>query len=233
MKTLSLFFILTLLVVMPRAFAVDATPVVSTPAPMGVPPLTPPPNSASGPTIPTGGYDAARYEVLWTKSPFAVATSEDAATESPDYSFIGFAANIDGVSYASLIEKDNNTHFLISTDKTVKGMTLTSINKTKDGTDIYALVKKDGESISLKLEQAPVSTVAQPPGAAPMNGAPPSPGLPIPQMTAPGAVPGFGAPGGNRPFPRIHRTPIHLPPMPGQTQQAAPAPPPPPAAPAQ
>lgn len=201
------------------------------PVPMGMPSLPPPTDTSTspgGPTIPTGGFDASRYEVLWTKSPFAVATSEDAATESPDYSFVGFSANIDGVSYASLIEKDNNAHFLISTDKSVKGMTLTSIKRNKDGSGTSALIKKDDQTITLKLEQAPVASVA-PGGMPPPLGSiplPPGAAVGLPQMQAPGAnIPGFGPPGANRPFPRIHRTPIHLPPMPGQ--QPAPPPPPP------
>ena len=36
--------------------------------------------------LPGAGYEASRYEALWTKSPFSVSTP-DAAPDSPDYAF--------------------------------------------------------------------------------------------------------------------------------------------------
>ena len=250
MKTLIFFLTLTALTIITRPVWADAAPAAPTQQ-LGVPPIiapvpaadasaTPPPpdGQANGPAIPTGGFDAARYEVLWTKSPFAVATSEDVATESPDYSFVGFAANVDGVSYASLIEKDDNSHFLISTDKPVKGMTLTSINRSKDGSETYVIVQKDGQPITLKLEQAPQSAVAPPPPGMSMPNMPapmatnPPPGVSVPQMAAPGSQPAFPNNPAARPFPRFHRQPIHLPPMPSQPGAQTPPPPAPAQAPA-
>ncbi|MCE0523471.1 MAG: hypothetical protein LV480_11240 [Methylacidiphilales bacterium] len=175
---------------------------------------------ADNPVVPDGGFAASRYEALWTKSPFAVATSEEVADTSPDYFLVGIAGPFDGVSYASVVERQApQDHFLISTDKPVKGLTLTSITVGHNGSDTYAVVQKDGQKLTLKLEQAP-ALAANP-------GAPPTPmqGIMIPQITMPGA----GNPNSGSPFPRgIHRPLIHvphMPPQPGQPVQVHPPPP--------
>ncbi len=189
--------------------------------------LTPPPIRADDPAVPDAGFNASRYESLWTKSPFAVATAEAEGESSPDYFLVGIA-NIDGISYASVIERQNQEHFLISTDKANRGMTLTSINRNHDGTSTYAVVQKDGQLLTLKLELPPAGP---PPGATPMVGnmnplVAPGPMVPQIQMPGSGSMP--GAPP-VRPFARFHRTIIHPPPNPQQgapAAQAAPTPPP-------
>ena len=193
--------------------------------------LTAKPVGADDSAAPGAGFPASRYETLWTKSPFSVATAE-AAQESPDYSLVGIA-QFDGVSYASLIERQNQEHFLISTDKPTRGITLSSITRGKDGSDTTAIVQKDGQPLTLKLEQAPVVPMAV------MNpGMPPVPNIqmPMPGVVAPQIpMPGSGGPPttpSTRPMIRFHRSPIHLPPPPAQQQtqqpvQAHPATPPP------
>jgi hypothetical protein len=167
------------------------------------------PVRADDPAMPDAGFPALRYEALWTKSPFAVATP-DAAPDSPDYSLVG-VAEIDGVSYASLIEKQNNKHFLIATDKSVGGLMLTSITRNPNGSDTYAVVQKDGQTITLKLEQA----TAAAPGAQPFNPASMPPGMMPQQLQMPGTNPNFNPSG--RPFPARFRRPlIHLPLQPRQ-----------------
>lgn len=188
---------------------------------------------ADDPAVPTAAFPASRYEALWTKSPFAVATAEAVTDTSPDYFLVGIA-NADGISYASVIERQNQEHFLISTDKPNRGLTLTSITHSHDGLDTFASVQKDGQLITLKLEQPPAMAAA--PGAPGVPGMPvnpvPAPNIMTPQITMPGAGGGFPGTGSARPFTRIHRPAIHLPPPPAQQQQAAPAqqsiPPPPP-----
>lgn len=157
---------------------------------------TPPaaPNSA---VVPGAGFSAPRYEVLWTKSPFAVATSEAAVDTSPDYLFVGFD-NVDGVSYASVIDVHTQEHFLISSDRPNRGLTLTSITRGHDGGDTYAQIQKDGQTISLKLEQAPV------PGGLAVSGMAGTPQIPMPGIT-----PSFNV--GSLPRTRFHRPLIHLP----------------------
>lgn len=179
------------------------------------------PVCADDSVVPTGGFPASRYEVLWTKSPFAVETDESVTESSPDYTLVGFASNIEGISYASLIETQSNDHILISTDKPVRGLTLTSITIGKNGSDTYAVVQKNGQPITLKLQQAPAAVAGAVPNMAPSNV--PGPGGLAPQIQVPGASsPNMGS---VRPMPtRFHRTPIHLPPRSDQGQQPAPAP---------
>ncbi len=170
--------------------------------------------------IPSVDFQPARYETLWTKSPFSVATPDGPTDTSPDYALYGIA-NIDGITYASIVDAHTNEHFLISSDKPTRGLTLNGITREPNGGDTFANVMKDGQLLTLKLAAAPAPVA----GATPVNGAlpqgGPAPGGIVPNITAPGA----GSPFGNssRPFPRIHRPHITLPPPPAP----APAPPPP------
>jgi hypothetical protein len=191
------------------------------------------PALADDSALPGAGFSAARYEALWTKSPFAVATA-DAVEDSPDYSLVGIA-ECNGISYASLIEKENQEHFLISSqkDKPVRGLVLLTITRGENGGDTYANVQKDGQTITLKLEQ--VAVAEQAPGAPPVIA---MPGTMIQQIPMPGAGTSPFGMGANRPF-RFRRPAIHLPGQPGVQPQAAqtpagtvPTPPPPPPQPA-
>jgi hypothetical protein len=178
------------------------------------------PVQADDPVVPGAGFSASRYEALWTKSPFAVATPDVAVDTSPDYMLVGFAANVGGVSYASLIDAHNQEHFLISTDKPNRGLTLGSITRSHDGADTFASVLKDGQTLTLKLEQ--------PPASAPVAGANMPPGGMTPQISMPGGAPSFSNPGAVRLPTRFHRTLINLPPRPAPQPapvQVHPAPP--------
>jgi hypothetical protein len=198
------------------------------PAGVALPPAPSSPASPASPdtasVLPAAGFSADRYAVLWTKSPFAVATSETTGEESPDYYLVG-VANQDGIFYASVIERQNSEHFLLSSDKPVRGLTLKSIKRTSDGTSTFAEVMKDGQPLTLKLEQAPASAT----GMASLPGM----GGTIPGMISPQTnLPGYNGTPPVRPFTRFHHPPIHLPPMPQPAApppqpQAAPAPPPP------
>jgi hypothetical protein len=171
--------------------------------------------------VPTGGFPASRYEVLWKKSPFAVASAE-AVPDSPDYVLAGIAS-FDGVSYASVIERKSNEHFLVSSDKPTRGLTLTSINRGHDNADTTAVVEKDGQMITLKLEAMPTSAIGAVGGSNTATGGLP----PIIQIPMPGAASTTGsAPFRPLVLPRIHRPLIHLPPPPQDNSPgAAPAPP--------
>jgi hypothetical protein len=170
---------------------------------------------AGEPVVPGAGFPASRYEALWTKSPFAVATSEATTESSPDYS-VGGISNIAGISYASVIDAHNGEHFLISSDRPTRGLTLSSITIGRDGADTHVIVQKDGQLITLKLEQ-PTATAQPVPGAPPVI-MPPGMGVTFPNS----------APASTRIFtPRIHRPPVLLPPR--TDQQGQPSPPPAPA----
>jgi hypothetical protein len=193
----------------------------------------PPPAPVDEVTVSHQGYTASRYQSLWTQSPFAVETPDEDPTESAEYSLVG-VYEIDGVSSASLIEKQNQNHLLISSDKPINGLTLTSITRRADG-DTYANLTRDGQPITLKLEAPPANaalqTGAQANGGLPMPGAmaPNMPGIVAPNIQMPGSTP--QSPG--RPLIRIRRPIIHVPARMPEAQPAAqPAgqpPPPPPA----
>jgi hypothetical protein len=170
------------------------------------------------------GYAPPRYQELWTKSPFAVETPDENVTESAEYSLVG-VAQLDGVTYASLIEKQNQNHILLSSDKPLNGLSLSAVTKKDDGT--YATLSRNGELITLKLETAssgggvlPSMVPAQyPTPFMPGGNQPGGVGQNIP-------MPGNFNPASARPLIRIRRPLIHVPPpsygqVPGQ-----PAPPP-------
>ncbi|MCE0484266.1 MAG: hypothetical protein LV479_08520 [Methylacidiphilales bacterium] len=168
--------------------------------------------------LPGSGFEASRYEVLWTKSPFAVAASETAQGSS-DYALKG-VVKIDGISYINLIDNNNQgSSFLLSSDKPARGLTLVSVALGHDGSDTQAVVQKDGKWITLKLDK---SSGAPPPAP---NAAPPMPGSLTQQIPMPGSLPGAMSPpnmGAPMPLPRFRRHAISLPPNPQQQQQPPP-----------
>jgi hypothetical protein len=133
---------------------------------------------ADEPIVPGDGFAASRYESLWTKSPFSVATP-DGPAESADYAMVG-VAQFDGVSYASLIDKQTNEHFLVSSDKPARGLVLVSVARGHDSSDMSAVIQNGPKTISLKLEQAPAMGI--PPG---MTATGPSPQVPVPGVMVP------------------------------------------------
>lgn len=199
------------------------------------------PLCADDAAVPGEGFNAAHYETLWTKSPFSVATP-DAVEESPDYALVGIA-QFDGIAYASVVDNHTQDHFLISTEKEVKGLKLVSINKSRTGSDTYASVQKSGQPLTLKLQAQAAGAGGGAPGIPlGLNMPGNAPGEAVP-MSAPSTVQNIPMPGVGTPPPgaynsgnalprsiRVHRPTIHLPPAPGQ-QPAGNVPPPPSAAP--
>jgi len=161
--------------------------------------------------VPGTGFNASRYEELWTKSPFAVASSQEADV-SPDYSLVGIA-RIDGVFYASLIDKQSNEHFLLTSDAPVRGLKLVSITPGHDAASSTAVMQRNGESLTLKLEAA----ATPPPAPAPNmpqagnQGVPPMPnpnGIQSPNSRYYPAGGPNGMGGGQRPPQVMMRHPI-------------------------
>ena len=218
MKLIALIFALSGTLILQAQTQTDTTTSDSAPAVSHTAAVAPATPSDTDPdAAPREGFPAKRYEALWTKSPFAVETPE-AGEESPDYSLVG-VAQFDGVFYASLVQKQNQEHFLVSSDKPYKGLTLTAITHGHDVADTTASLIKDGQPITLKLEAGTVMPPA------------PIPGMPstyTPNIAMPGIVPqNIPMPGSPqagsmmpvRPLVRIHRPAIHLPPrstQPGQ-----------------
>lgn len=161
---------------------------------------------ADEPVVPGDGFAPSRYETLWTKSPFAVASAQTAAAPSPDYSLTG-VARIGGVSYASLVDTHTNERFLLSSNKPAGGLTLTSITLAHDGS-LAVVQKNDGQSITLKLETPP------PPAPADLSSLPPNRRNRMTTMS--NAPPASPAPGFVQPPVRDRPPTIRVPPPPGQ-----------------
>jgi hypothetical protein len=182
-----------------------------------------PPAATNDPVLPGNGFEAAHYETLWTKSPFAVATADAAATESADYSLVG-VVQLGGISYANLIDKGSQEHFLLASDKPVRGLTLVSVTRGHDPSDTMVVVQRGGESISLKLEDGP------PVGAMVVNNMPPPNPYPAPVPNAyqnPQGPGGWNQPGLRMPhrrFPRMIIPPRPPPQQPMQDNQNQPSP---------
>jgi len=172
---------------------------------------------ADEPILPGKGFVSTRYEVLWTKSPFSVASSTESAA-SPDYSLTGLA-QFDGVSYASLFDKQKQEHFVLSSDKPLNGLTLVSVNRAQESANSSAVIQKNGsgESITLKLESQPVAATPPPTGnGGPIVNLPPPTMPPIsnPQgQRQPGNPTALG-PAQTPPPPLFHRHTITVPPPP-------------------
>ena len=131
-------------------------------------------------SLPGNGFPASRYETLWLKSPFSVASADGSAPESPDYSLVGIA-EFDGISYASIIDKKNNQeHFLISSDQDSHGLKLVSVTRGKDADSTVAMLQKNGEPLLLKLDTS---------AGAPAAGGPGTASIPTPVLQMPGAAP--------------------------------------------
>jgi hypothetical protein len=145
--------------------------------------------------VPGQGFPASRYETLWTKSPFSVATPE-VVQGSPDYQQTG-------------------QHFLLSSEKPVRGLTLISVTRGRGSSLNQAVLQKDGQPITLQQD---TSTAG--PGA--LTG-PVSANAPAVQpLPAPGAG-GVPTPGALPP-PRRRLPLIRLPPNPATTVPPPPAP---------
>jgi hypothetical protein len=131
-------------------------------------------------SLPGNGFPASRYETLWLKSPFSVASADGSAPESPDYSLVGIA-EFDGISYASLIDKKNNQeHFLISSDQDSHGLKLVSVTRGQNANGTMATLQKNGEPLTLKLDISAGSATAGGPGTS---------AIPTPVLQMPGATP--------------------------------------------
>jgi hypothetical protein len=156
------------------------------------------PVRADADIVPGGPFDASRYQALSDKSPFAVATP--VAVESVEFALVG-VAQFDGVSYASIINKQSSDHFVVTSATPTHGMSLVSLVRGQNADSTYATLQKGGEMLKLKLETAGVS------GSMPTA----TPGVPVFQpapMVQSVYVPSFHR---RPPHPRMFSTPIFVP----------------------
>ena len=156
------------------------------------------PALAADSDLPGPAFDSNRYAPLWENSPFAVATP--VAMESQEYFLVG-VAQFDGVSYASIVDKQNQNHFVVTSATPVQGLKLVSLTRGQDAGSTFATFEKDGALLKLRLET---------------GGSGPSPavGIPTPAPVVISPVqPQMMFPGRRRfpPRPRIFVPPIYVP----------------------
>jgi hypothetical protein len=153
----------------------------------------------AGDLLPGGPFDPSRYHTLWEDSPFAVATP--VAVESAEYALVG-AAQFDGVAYASIIDKQNSDHFVVTSATPAHGLTLVKLTRGQTADSTFATLQNGGAVLKLKLETTP----------APNGASLPSPGSPT-MPSAPVYSPPVFTPGIHRrpPHARIINPPIFVP----------------------
>jgi len=189
----------------------------------------------AGDSLPGQGYSASRYETLWMKSPFSVATP-DTTDQSAEYVLVGIA-NLDGIDYASLVNKQTNDRYLLASGKPQNGLSLVSITHGEDRDKTFAVIQNKGETITLKLSDTPPPAVAGGNMSQVANAGVTMPGQPLgtinpamylqtgggfpstmapmsPQAFGPGSARGPGQP----PMPMIRHPIIHVPTSPPQQQ---------------
>jgi hypothetical protein len=161
---------------------------------------------AGGPTVALvprdQGFDGSRYEDLWSKSPFAIATS-DAPAASEDFQLVGLA-QFDGISYVSLIDKQTQDHFVLTSAKPVKNLSLVSISRGAGPGNASAVIMRNGEALTLHEVDTPSKAVSGGPIPIPLAqpGMTASPNPSVGGMVRPNMPPRV----------RIHRPPIIVPP---------------------
>ncbi len=165
------------------------------------------PTSPVNSVVPGASFPVEHYSKLWLQSPFAVASATVAA--SPDFALLA-VAKIDGVSYATMLQKQTQQHFVVSSQEPAHGLTLVSIQRGKNADGTIASFLQSGQSITLPLETAkpgdtpevnatPIGPVGATPTYLPI-------GAPIPRNLPSGAP---------RPPPALrHRARIFVPPPP-------------------
>jgi hypothetical protein len=129
--------------------------------------------ASAGGDLPGAAFDFSRYHALWEKSPFAVATP--VAAESSEYSLVG-AAQFDGVSYASIIDKQNSDHFVVTSATPAHGFTLVDLVRGQNADSTFATLENNGGVLKLKLETAAVTANSS---SSPASGAPAAQAAPV------------------------------------------------------
>ena len=158
--------------------------------------------------LPGPAFSGDRYTALWSKSPFAIATPDAPATSS-EYEFVALA-QLEGVTYVTLIDKQSpgQDHFVLSSDKPVRNLTLVSATRTAGGTS--AVVEHNGERLTLQLEQAAAPPPVPLPAMAGATGIPMTSSHPF---MIPSSNPSVGGMVPAPPHARFHfRTRVPLPP---------------------
>jgi hypothetical protein len=129
--------------------------------------LANPPALADDAGLPGGAFAADRYRILWETSPFAVASP--VAVESVQYALVG-AAELEGVSYASVVDKQSQEHFVVTSRTPSHGLSLVGLEHGTGPGSTFATLKKSDGILKLTLD----TTVAMVPVNNPVPNAAPT-----------------------------------------------------------
>ena len=151
------------------------------------------------PAVPGPGFPGDRYASLWTASPFSIPTPEASAALA-DYQLVGLV-QFGGIAYASLVDRRTQEHFVLTSDKPARNLTLVSVAHGPASTSV--VINRNGELINLKQEEmSAVVSVGTAPAAAPTAN---TPSGVLPAETPPA-----------RPLVRFHHRTLIIPPPPPQ-----------------
>ncbi len=117
--------------------------------------------------LPGSGYTISRYDILWNDSPFTVATPDANPVQSAEYALVG-VCRFKNISYATLIDKKSQEHFLLFGDKPQRGLRLVAINPATASSAATAVILRNGESLTLRLESPPAGPAAAGAGGPPV-----------------------------------------------------------------
>jgi hypothetical protein len=120
--------------------------------------------------IPSKDFPVERYETLWTKSPFAVAsTAPEKKDNTPAaYKLVG-VSQFGGISYASVVNNQGGGGLFLEQNKPTKGLTLLSIQQGKTGATSSAKIILNGQVLVLDTDNTPQTSLPQPVGFQPGN----------------------------------------------------------------
>ena len=119
----------------------------------------------AGQEIPKG-YEAGRYETLWTKSPFTLSSAAegDAGGIGQDMTLAGIA-KIGNTEMITIVDKKTQRRLTISPTSQPDGISLVSIQMDNDLKKATATIRKGGETATIKYDMDYLAASAPPPAA--------------------------------------------------------------------
>ncbi len=156
------------------------------------------------------GYPAERYEILWQKSPFTLASvaTEQAKPGFAESLVVTGVARIGDEDFLMLFDKKSQERLMLSSTKSAGGIELVTLNASPDPLKTTATVRRGGETAVVRYDPSLLTA----PGAAQAAARPGMPGQPNMSLQ-----PGMPNPGGIQP-PTAYPPAIQQPPVPGGYQ---------------
>lgn len=152
----------------------------------------------SVPAVPEA-HPLARYDIIASRSPFTLASVLDQSNASfaQNLVLVGFA-KLGGEHYVTVMDRTTQVRQTLSLKANAQGIEVVEVKPNSDPLQASAVLRKGGETATVKFDEAILKTVPQPVAQAPGPGNNNRPGMPG------GPQPGrFIGPGGpNMPGPQ-------------------------------